>query len=120
MLVYNKYLQELGVKPTDYPFNKATEPDEDGIIPEHLWDLDRTMTMELYTYIKAFQERRGGIPACYTEKQWDAILQKIVDGLAWKVMHGQDFVDTPGFKEGNTSFWKALHLLFENWNCFWD
>ena len=119
MLTYNRYLKELGVEPTDYPFNKATEPDKDGIIPEYLWDLNRTMVMELYTYIRAFQEKNKGVPAFYTEKQWDAVLQKIVDGLGWHILHGGDFDNSLEYKKGHASFYRALHLLFEHWECLW-
>lgn len=120
MLVYNKYLKELGVKPTDYPFNKATEPDEDGIIPEHLWDLDWTLAAEVYAYLRAFQEHSGGVPCGMTGEEWDAILQKMIEGFEAKVKEkyapvGDDWWERIGY----TKFRKSMALLSEYWNCLW-
>ena len=67
MLVYNKYLQELGVDENTYPLgdscNHETELDKKtGVIPCQTWNLNLTLAMELYTYLKAFKDIKPGYP----------------------------------------------------------
>lgn len=101
MLIYNKYLKELGYKKSDFPFKKEDDrynlDKEYGVVEAQTWNLNNTIILELYTYLRNFQERfmHYGTPICFVEKfengkvkhidggekDWHNIIQQIIDGL---------------------------------------
>lgn len=70
MLVYNKYLKELGYKEDDFPFDEKDEryqlSKSYGVVEAQTWDLYNTIVLELYTYLRFFQDECvKGIPSCF-------------------------------------------------------
>lgn len=61
MVNYNHYLKELGIKETDFPFNKGTDderyyPDEEGFVSAEFFSLDVTLAMHIYSHLCYFRD----------------------------------------------------------------
>lgn len=121
MLVHNKYLEELGVGENDYPLgnscNHETELDEEaGVVPCQTWNLNLTLAMEIYTYIRAFRDNTHGHPACLESmEEWDKILDEMMEGFA-------DYIkrrDEVTFHPDNSKLERSLDLLKEWWEALW-
>ena len=119
MLVHNKYLEELGVTKDTYPLGKScnheTELDKDmGVVVCQTWNLNRTLTLELYTYIKAFKDIAPGYPACFEEQEeWYKVLDEIAEGFADYIKQKDEF--SPNLNKLNHS----LNLLKKWWGALW-
>lgn len=121
MLVHNKYLEELGVTKDTYPLGKTcsheTELDEDmGVVICQTWNLNLTLAMELYTYIKAYKDIKPGHPVCFENmEEWEAVLDEIADGFA-------DYIkrrDEVELNAGYPKLERSLDLLKEYWEALW-
>lgn len=141
MLLFNKYLKELGYKKNDFPFDRTEKTDpryaldkETGIVQAQTWNLDTTIVLELYTYLRDFQEyyMKGATPAPYFtyedgEAQWHQVVADIIDGLRAYIevheLHYDDFKDWDKYKEAEQAYFdrfdKGWKLLGENIHCFW-
>ena len=140
MLVYNKYLKELGMKKDDFPFNRTEKKDgrygldkKYGIIEAQTWNLDKTIVCELYTYIRAFQDNfTFGVPCPYCNEEdgmekWKKVIDKIVNGLKCYILamelDSSNFKTFEDFKAEEKAlfdqFDEAWKLLGENIGCFW-
>lgn len=145
MLIYNKYLKELGYKKDDFPFKKEDErynlDKEHGVVEAQTWNLHMTMILELYTYMRFFQEHlmHKGIPAFFVEKyengkfvkvpngekKWYDIIQQIVDGLKAYIIAENDFQYACTDEEKaqrdklHKQFDGAWKLLGEYMGCLW-
>ena len=119
MLVYNKYLEELGITKDTYPLGSSctheTELDEKaGVIPCQTWNLNLTLAMELYTYIKAFRDNTHGHPLCFENiEEWHAVLDEVADGFADYIKQRDEFI--PNLDKLRHS----LNLLKEHWEALW-
>lgn len=119
MLVHNKYLEELGVTENTYPLGNScsheTELDKDmGVVICQTWNLDRTLALELYTYIKAFKDITPGHPCCFENmEEWHAVLDEMAEGFADYVNQADEFF--PNTNKLNHS----LNLLKEYWEALW-
>lgn len=140
MLVFNKYLKELGYKKDDFPFKKKDEryslDKEYGVVDAQTWELDDTIILELYTYLRYFQECcTKGIPGPFIDESKEdhgasdfrKMIQEVIDGLKaymqagqpWDYTH-QTYEEYKGQnKQLNEQFQKAWKLLGENLSCFW-
>lgn len=141
MLLFNKYLKELGYKEDDFPFDETEKTDpryaldkETGIVEAQTWNLDTTIVLELYTYLRDFQEyyMKGVTPAPYFTyedgaKQWHQVVADIIDGLRAYIevreLYYGDFKDWDEYKKAEQAYFdrfdKAWKLLGENIQCFW-
>ena len=141
MLVYNKYLKELGLKKNDFPFDCTEKEDhryaldkKAGTIESQTWNLDRTIVLELYTYLRDFQDNymKMGVPAPYFtygngEKRWHQVVADIIDGLKAYIeareLRYDNFKDWDKYKAAEQAcfdrFDKAWKLLGDNIHCFW-
>lgn len=93
MLVFNKYLKELGYKKSDFPFDDKKDSrysldKKTGVVEAQTWNLYNTIILELYTYLRNFQEnyQSYGTPMEFAEKEnrqkeWHDIIEKIIQGL---------------------------------------
>ena len=118
MLVHNDYLKELGIGKNTYPLgnscNHETELDKKaGIIPCQTWNLNLTLAMELYTYLRAFKDIKPGHPACCTEEEWDNILDEMIEGFADYIRQRDEF--EPKMAKLN----RSLNLMKEWWEALW-
>lgn len=121
MLVHNKYLQELGITKNTYPLGKSCDHenklDKDmGVVVCQTWNLDLTLAMELYTYIKAFKDIAPGHPACFENMgEWHRVLDEMADGF-------KDYIDRKNELDFNAEYPKLEHsldLLKEYWQALW-
>ena len=141
MLLYNKYLKELGYKKNDFPFDETGKTDKRyavdkkrGLVEAQTWNLDTTIVLELYTYLRDFQENymKGATPAPYFtyedgDKKWHQVVAEIIDGLKAYIdvhdLHYSDFKDWDKYKKAEQEcfdrFDKAWKLLGDNITCFW-
>ena len=84
MLSYNHYLEELGIKKTDFPFgNENDDPrydvDEEGFRECEFWSLDYSLACYIYSHLCYFRDYcLCGHPLYVTEEQWEKILDKMI------------------------------------------
>ena len=137
MLVYSKYLEEIGVKKGDFPFKRDKQnpryclSKKLGVIDAQTFSLDFTIIMELYIYLRYFQDHcMKGIPARFENDsedsgmtEWKNIVNKIVEGLkAYFIGHSMVPTTDEELKEQNKlfkQFDEAWKLLGENLQDFW-
>lgn len=86
MLKYNSYLKEIGVKKSAFPFKKELDRryfdgKKTGIAEVETWNLDMTLIMVLYSYLRRYKEVNNGFPARMTEKEWDDKLDDMIKGF---------------------------------------
>lgn len=120
MLVHNEYLEELGITKDTYPLGNSctheTELDEGiGVIPCQTWNLDLTLAMELYTYLRAFKDIKPGHPACLTKEEWDNILDEMIEGFADYIRRKDEINFNAEYPKLN----RSLNLLKEYWQALW-
>ena len=121
MLVYNDYLKDLGVTKNTYPLGNScsheTELDkESGVIPCQTWNLNLTLAMELYTYLRAFKDIKPGHPACLKSmEEWDKILDEMIEGFADYIKRRDDV----SLNQDNSKLNRSLNLMKEWWEAFW-
>ena len=88
MLVYNKYMKELGIGKHDYPlgtirqklFDKRFRKNKDGVVVAQLWDLNYVLDIENYCALRAFRENpnRMGYPGSLgSDDEWNQILDEM-------------------------------------------
>ena len=89
MLTYNHYLEELGIKKTDFPFGDEEwnddpryEVDEEGFRECEFWSLDYSLACYIYSHLCYFRDYcLYGHPLYVTEEQWEKILNKMIKGF---------------------------------------
>lgn len=141
MLVYNKYLKELGYEKSDFPFRtkdgRFKLDKEFGVVEAQTWNLYNTIVLELYTYLRYFQDEcPKGIPGPFIDdskddhglSDWRAVLAKIVDGLKayWLAQNldpldaQKEYVDWQKERDKlYEQFEEAWKLLGDNIDCLW-
>lgn len=140
MLVYNKYLKELGYKESDFPFKKKDDrynlDKECGVVEAQTWDLYNTIILELYTYLRYFQDVcPKGIPGGWIDESkedrglsdWRKSLNEMIEGLRayWRAEHLEEYEcrmyeEEKAIKdELYAQFDKAWKLLGDNLGCLW-
>lgn len=100
MLKYNHYLQELGIKPTDFPFGDYDEincdpryqEDEEGFRDAEFWSLDYTLACYIYSHLCYFRDYcLVAHPGYMTGEQWANYLNKMIK--AFKLYIEPDEID---------------------------
>lgn len=86
MLKYSGYLKELGVKKSDFKpkrwLDKRYFNDRRSNIAEvETWNLDYTLIMVLYSYLRRFKECSKAIPARFTDEERNKILDEMIKGF---------------------------------------
>lgn len=121
--MHNKYLDEVGIENTDFPFvapHSDTLDKEHGVIPCQTWNLYATLAMEIYTYLRNFQECHIGHPVCMTAKEWEKLLEKIISGFRLYLQNLDNLENTTEQKQAiYDAFDKSMDLLKENWEFLW-
>lgn len=119
MLVHNRYLQELGINKDTYPLGNSCNHDaeldkDEGVIPCQTWNLNLTLAMELYTYLRTFKDEKPGYPACLkSAEQWDKILDEMIEGFADYIRQKDEF------QPKMAKFNRSMNLLKEWWGALW-
>ena len=83
---FNHYLEELGIKSTDFPFGNDDclddpryKEDEEGFKNAEFWSLDFTMACYIYSHLCYFKDYcLVGYPAGLTGEKWEEILNKMI------------------------------------------
>jgi hypothetical protein len=87
------------------------------------WSLDNTMCSWLLPRIKRFKELNDGYPSSLSEKEWNEILDKIIESLEWYQEHCYDLPRTKEenleWRENKKKCIENLHLLAEYWSDLW-
>ena len=138
MLVYNKYLKELGYKRNEFPFEEKDGRyklmKKYGVVEAQTWSLYNTIILELYTYLRFFQECcPKGIPGPFIDDSkpddgladFQKVVQEIIDGLkAYIELENLEY--SPDIeatkkkqKELEKKFEKGWGLLGKYLGCFW-
>lgn len=140
MLVYNKYLKELGYKKSDFSLKKKDARydlnKEYGVVEAQTWELDNTIVLELYTYLRYFQDEcPKGIPGGWIDESkeddglsdWRNALDEMIKGLRayWQAENLESseyktYEEEKAVKdELYAQFDKAWKLLGDNLRCLW-
>lgn len=142
MLVYNKYLKELGYKKSDFPFDRTEKKDSrygldktTGTVEAQTWNLYITIVLELYTYMRDFQDHymKLGLPGPFIdkkdgEKEYHQVVQDIIDGLRASIevrdLFASDFGnDWEAYRKACDEYYKKFDkgwkLLGKYLDCFW-
>lgn len=86
-MVYNHYLEELGIKFEDWPYEKEGEygayrEDHEGFIPAQFYDLDTTIGMFMFSHLRYFQEHCMDChPQELSEKEWAQVIEDMIQGF---------------------------------------
>ena len=94
MLKYNKYLKELGIKETDYPFaivegDSRYVEDEDGFRNCEFFSLDYSLSLYIYSQLCYFRDNcLYGVPCDFEPEEWEATIGKMIE--AFKLIITQD------------------------------
>lgn len=125
MIKGNKYLKELGISWRDYFINKARKKnpnkkcwkeDKDGIAPAELWNLDDTLAIIIYTYLRKFKDsKRHGYPGNFeTPEEWEGILDKMIAYWGAYIKDGiSEYEKLEELKEGKELFFKYFSNLWD-------
>lgn len=86
---------------------------------EELWSLDVTIAKFILPRLKRFKKCTNGHPADLTEKQWDAILDKMIFSFAFistdKMWAIENIANEKTWKKVN----EGLQLFAEWFNALW-
>lgn len=140
MLVFNKYLKELGLKENSFPFDEKDEryklSKKYGVVEAQTWSLYNTIILELYTYLRFFQDEcPKGIPGPFINDrkadsglgEWRKTLQQMIDGLrAYIEIDNLNSSDFPSYEEYDRvvelkykQFKKSWKLIGKYLDCLW-
>ena len=140
MLVFNKYLKELGYKKNDFPFEEKDGryklSKKYGVVEAQTWGLHTTIVLELYTYLRFFQDEcPKGIPGPFIDDSkedsgsgdWQKTLQLMIDGLkAYIECEKLNCSDFPSYEEYDKTlqskdkqFKKSWKLIGKYLDCLW-
>lgn len=82
---YTHYYAELGLKPTDWPFEEHEDiigrniADEEGFVSQEFFSLDYSLALYIYGRLRYFQDNcLVGYPMNMTEEEWQDILNKMI------------------------------------------
>lgn len=133
MVNYNHYLKELGIKETDYPFNKEDVvepsrylPDEEGFVPAEFFSLDYSMALYIYSHLCYFRDNcLVGYPAGMTFEKWENILDTMIE--AFKLIIVKDDKETKLYDEAFKEYSKrkqrkirqGLRYFGKYFYCLW-
>lgn len=96
MVKYNKYLKELGIKETDFPFKDENddpryEEDEEGFRDCEFFSLDYSLSLYIYSHLCYFKEYcLYGHPCGMTNEQWCSILDKMIEAFKLLIIEDKD------------------------------
>ena len=101
MVHYNHYLKELGIKETDFPFEKedVVEPnrydaDEEGFRPAEFWSLDYTLALYIYSHLCYFRDYcLVGGPMGMDFKEWKHIIDEMIEGFKLYIIEDNTHTD---------------------------
>ena len=91
---YTHYYKELGLEPTDFPFEGYEDicdrniPDEEGFSGIEFFSLDFSLAVYIYGRLRYFQDNcLYGHPSYMTEEQWKDILSKMIKAFKLYCAH---------------------------------
>lgn len=100
MIKYNKYLKELGINETDYPFNVIEEDsyyieDEEGFKKSEFFSLDYSLSLYIYSQLCYFREHcLYGYPNGFTEEKWKDTIDKMIEAFKLIITEDQSFQES--------------------------
>lgn len=91
---YTHYYKELGLEPTDFPFEGYEDicdrniPDKEGFSVIEFFSLDFSLAVYIYGRLRYFQDNcLYGHPSYMTEEQWKDILSKMIKAFKLYCIH---------------------------------
>lgn len=91
---WTHYYEELGLCPTDYPFEGHEDiigrniPDEEGFVSQEFFSLDYSLALYIYGRLRYFQDNcLVGYPMGMTEEEWGSILKKMIKAFKLYCVH---------------------------------
>ena len=93
---FNHYYEELGLKPTDFPFEGYEDicdrnlEDEEGFSGVEFFSLDYSLALYIYGRLRYFQDYcLYGHPGYMTHEQWEDIIKKMIKGFELYIKHDE-------------------------------
>lgn len=121
---YTHYYEELGLKPTDFPFEdfedeyKRNIPDKEGFTELEFFNLDLSLALYIYGRLRYFEDNcMAGTPAGLTEKKWKKTINKMIRAFAFYCIYDNLPEDTKSgalkaIKTGMNAFIKYFGELW--------
>lgn len=98
-----------------------------GYCDRDRWDVGHALALILIPMLKYLEKNKHGYPVGLSEKKWDIILKKIVDGLEanFRLTEGHypiEWIMTndPRLKKLSKTATEGLMLLGKHFNDLWD
>lgn len=128
MLNYNHYLKELGIKSTDFPFEKSDDryyPDKEGFVPAEFFNLDTTFSMYIYSHLSYFRDHcMYGCPGNMTFEQWEKIIDDMITAFRLLLTEEESYSiwDDEGKKQSKRrqrKINKGMRYFIKYYNHLW-
>ena len=119
MIRFNRYLKEIGIKKDSFPFkiedDRYIEDKDTKISSAETWDLQYTLNLVIYSYLRAFKEHGYSYahPHSVTHKKWGEILDEMIEGFGLAIK--DDFPSNRKRKKIK----KARRLLLKWYDDLW-
>ena len=115
---FNHYYKELGLKETDFPFEKyddimdRNQEDEEGFSGVEFFSLDYSLALYIYSRLRYFQDYcLCGHPMYMTEQQWADILNKMIKAFKLYIIQDEPsyFVNEQERKQASKNRQKQIN-----------
>lgn len=127
MIKHNRHLEKIGIKKNDFPFDRHAlddpryQEDEDGFSEAEFFNLDYTLKLVIYSYLKEFEENYShfGHPACFTSKQWKRILHSMVEGFRLDIKYSGEWNLERSHPDVQAKINRGRKLFIKYLECLW-
>lgn len=108
---FNHYYKELGLKETDFPFEKSEDicdrnvENEEGFSEIEFFSLDYSLALYIYSRLRYFQDNcLVGCPMGMEFNKWEKIIQKMIKGFKLYLIDESQIIDL----SKSTKEWQRL------------
>lgn len=89
------------------------------ITPGELGDLDMTLTYFILPRLERFKKIETGHPGSMTNKEWQAILRKIIQAFKWKLDDNEWKLPQKRQEDRRAKIKEGLRLFGEHFESLW-
>ena len=123
MVSYNKYLKELGIKETDYPFanddgriSKPYKVNKEGFRPAELYSLDYSLSLYIYSQLCYFRDNcLMSYPVYMSFEKWKSIINKMIKAFELIIVNSEKTFSKNQMKQIHYGLRLFAKYYFELW-----
>lgn len=119
---FNHYYAELGLKPTDFPFEgeedilNRNEEDEEGFSGTEFFSLDYSLALYIYGRLCYFRDHcLVGNPVSMSFEQWSDIIDKMIKGFELYVKRDESTLSKNQIKQMNYGMRLFIKYFHDLW-----